>query len=223
MILKKLLEILKVIISVFFREETEEAVAPILPVAAVQPQQAVQVQAAGAILPFQDMKLTPNFGLGELTQTDNAALQAKNRMLTTDQVNKLREVAQLMEQVRALIAAPIHTHSGYRCPELNGVTPGSATHSQHMLAEACDFSVLGAPDSADAVEGPFQKIWQAARAGQLKFGQLIVENAQRSYGKVFWIHISLGQPHRDPALCGQVLRMVADATGKPVYTMIGKV
>jgi hypothetical protein len=161
--------------------------------------------------------------LYHMTVTDNTALQAKNRVLTEAQVLKLTQVDQLMCQVEVILGQNVNVHSGYRSPELNGVTPGSAKKSQHMLCEACDWSIEGAPGTAEAVEIPFQKIWAAAKEGRIKFGQLIVETADRSYGKVYWIHISLGLPYRDPARCGEVLRMVPGPDGKPVYTLIGKV
>jgi len=161
--------------------------------------------------------------LYQMTVTDNAALQAKNRVLTEAQVLKLTQVDQLMCQVEAILGQEIDAHSGYRSPELNGATPGSAKKSQHMLCEACDWSIKGAPGTAESVEVPFQKLWASAKEGKLKFGQLIVERANRSYGVVYWIHISLGAPYRDPARCGEVLRMVPDADGKPVYTVIGRV
>lgn len=161
--------------------------------------------------------------LYQMTVTDNAPLQAKNRVLTQAQVLKLTQVDQLMCQVEAILGQEADVHSGYRSPELNGVTPGSATKSQHMLCEACDWSIKGQPGTAESVEVPFQKLWAAAKEGKIAFGQLIVETANRSYGKVYWIHISLGRPYRDPARCGEVLRMVPGADGKPVYTMIGKV
>jgi hypothetical protein len=156
--------------------------------------------------------------LYQLTVTSNAALQAKNRMLTQEQIDKLLAVDTLLCRAEDLIGKRLVANSGYRCPELNGVTPGSATHSQHMLCEAADVHEDGSADTAAGVEDAFQKLWKFGRLKKFLFGQLIVETAQRSYGRVFWLHLSLGAPYRDPKRCGQVLRMQ-----NGVYTMIGKV
>jgi len=154
----------------------------------------------------------------QLTTTNNAALQDQNRRITPEQIAKLMEVDALLAQAEDLIGKKLVVNSGYRCPELNAKTPGSATHSQHLLCEAGDVHEDGSADTAAGVEDAFQKLWKAGRDGKFKFGQLIVETAQRSYGRVFWLHVSLGAPHRGPARCGQVMRM---ENGK--YTLIGKV
>lgn len=169
-------------------------------------------------LPRADRDLSPHFGLFELTKTNNAALQAKNRFLTDAQLANGHELAMLMEQVRTIMGCAIDVHSGYRCPELNAATNKAAAKSQHMLFEACDWSPAG-PDTVESIEAAFQKVLAAARRGEIKFGQLIVEQAQRGYSKSIWIHISLGRPYRDPARCGEVLRMV-EKDGEQVYTLI---
>jgi len=74
----------------------------------------------------------------------------------------------------------------------------------------------------ESIEAAFQKVLAAAKRGEIKFGQLIVEQAQRGYSKSIWIHISLGKPYRDPARCGEVLRMV-EKDGEQVYTLIERI
>jgi|CXWL01.1.fsa_nt_gi hypothetical protein len=169
-------------------------------------------------LPRADVDLSPHFGLFELTKTNNAALQSKNRFLTDAQLKKARELAALMEQIRTIMGCAIDVHSGYRCPDLNAATAKAATKSQHMLFEACDWSPAG-PDTVESIEAAFQKVLAAAKRGEIKFGQLIVEQANRGYSKSIWIHVSLGRPYRDPARCGEVLRMV-EKDGEQVYTLI---
>lgn len=154
-----------------------------------------------------DRPISEHFKLYEMTVTSNSALQQENRTLTAMQITKLGELALLMETVREICGDPISIHSGYRSPSLNAATAGSALHSQHMLCEAADWSIAGAPGTAEAVEGPFQKVLSAAKSGQIKFGQLIIESAARDYGSVYWVHISLGAPYRDQSRCGEVLRM----------------
>lgn len=150
---------------------------------------------------MEDVKLTENFGLYELTVTSYAQLQALNRMLTSDQIFKLNRLAELLEQVRKIVNVPMKINSGYRCPRLNEAV-GSSIVSQHLLCEAADFVPMGM-DITDA----FREIWKAMKYGNLKLGQLIFETAERQYGDTSWIHISLGEPYRDRARCQQALRM----------------
>jgi zinc D-Ala-D-Ala carboxypeptidase len=150
---------------------------------------------------MEDRQLTENFTLYELTRTDRQELQAKNRDVCEDQVDRLRFVAELLEACRTIIGAPLKVHSGYRCLLLNNAV-GSSGRSQHLLCEAADFSPLG----ADLHES-FKLLRLAVREGRLPVGQLIFETAERSYGETSWIHISLGAPWRDPERCSQVLRM----------------
>lgn len=175
------------------------------------------VQEAGP-LPRADRDLSDHFGLFEMTKTNNAALQAKNRMLTDAQMTKLHELALLMEKIRTIISGAVDVHSAYRCPDLNAATQAAAKKSQHMLCEACDWSPAG-PDTVESIEIAFQAVIAAARRGEIAFGQLIVEQAQRGYSKSIWIHISLGRPYRDPARCGEIMRMV-EKDGVAVYTLI---
>lgn len=162
---------------------------------------------------IDDRPLSAHFSLYELTKTANPALQAANRDLTNEQIGKLGEVALILEACREVVGVPLNVHSGYRAPALNGATPGSSKTSQHPLCEAADW----VPAGELTVEDAFQKVWAAARASQIRFGQLIVEQAARDYGVVQWVHISLGRPYRDPARCGEVLRMVDGA-----YELLGR-
>jgi len=175
------------------------------------------VQEAGP-LPRADKDLSEHFGLFEMTKTNNAALQAKNRILTDAQMMKLHELALVMEKIRTIIGGAVDVHSAYRCPDLNAATQAAAKKSQHMLCEACDWSPAG-PDTVESIEVAFQAVIAAARRGEIVFGQLIVEQAQRGYSKSIWIHISLGRPYRDPSRCGEIMRMV-EKDGVAVYTLI---
>ena len=148
-----------------------------------------------------DRQLTKNFTLYELTRTDRADLQEKNREITEEQVAKLAELAALGEQVRELWMVPVKVNSAYRCPELNRAE-GSTDRSQHLLCEAMDVVPLGI-DIGDA----FRTLWKAVKDGRIKVGQLIFETAIRSYGETSWIHVSLGAPWREASRCAQILRM----------------
>lgn len=159
---------------------------------------------AKLMAPEKDRLLSPNFSLLELTQTSNVKLQARNRGLTDEQVIKLMALAVFMEGIRKALQAPIVVHSGYRCPELNGATAGSALKSQHMLCEACDFHAGGM-----SVDEAFLKLWRQGKSGNLAWGQLIHETK----GSSVWVHVSMGRPYRATDLCGQVLKLV-DGKGR---------
>ncbi len=161
-----------------------------------------------------DQQLSPHFKLSEFLHTDNPAYVAANQQVTTDQVEKLRQVALLGEQVRSLLGGGLHVNSGYRCPQLNAAI-GSSARSQHLLAEAMDFHRFGQEYTAATLDSDFRLIMAAAKAGQLRFGQLIQESAKRYNGVSLWIHISLGAPWRAAERSGQCLTMSGG-----VYTMV---
>lgn len=149
-----------------------------------------------------DFQLTDHFSFYELTHTDRTQFQEKNRIVTPAQIDKLKQVAHILECIRPIIEVPIKPTSGYRCPELNAAV-GSSDRSQHLLCEASDFVPIGM-DLGDA----FRVIWKAVKERRLPVGQLIYEtDATRFNGTVSWIHVSLGSPYRDQARCNQVLRM----------------
>ena len=165
----------------------------------------------------EDQKLSDHFSLFEMTVTANGLLQEQNRILSDEQMQKLEKLSRHAEVIRSLCKAPVHIHSGYRCGTLNGSTVGSSTTSQHPKCEAIDFDVAG-----QEVEDTFTTLLDAARKGELRFGQLILECAYRPYGVVKWIHCSvIGSLPAEKV--GQVLKMNASADGKPVYTLIERI
>lgn len=152
----------------------------------------------------EEFLLSSHVSFFDLTRTNHHDLQEQNRNATEPEIAKLRELAWLLERVR-LVIGHIEIHSGRRFLELNKRVGGSE-RSQHLKCEAADISPMG-PDTEMTIEAAFQKIVEAAKKGLLKFGQLIVESDSRGReGRAFWIHISLGAPHRDAARCGEVLR-----------------
>lgn len=139
--------------------------------------------------------LSPHFTLGALTVTQNAALQALNRTSALDYIPALKALANgILEPIYGRFP-DIMVTSGFRCLELNGATLGAAVKSQHMLGQAADM-VFPARKLDDVF------LWLRKESG-LKFGQLILESSRG----VRWIHISLGEPWRPAARCGQVLVM----------------
>lgn len=150
---------------------------------------------------MEDRYLTENFTLYDLTKTNRAQFQQKNREVTDDQIMKLIEVARLLEHVVFVLGVPVNVTSGYRCPDLNKAI-GSSDRSQHLLCEAVDFI----PEKMDLGEA-FRKLWKDVKDNGTNVGQLIFETADRGYDEVSWLHISLGTPYRDEKKCAQILRM----------------
>ena len=152
-----------------------------------------------------DVKLTEHFSLVDLTTTDHTELQSANRDLTDQQVQKLTLVAELLETVREIIGMPIIVDDGMRCSALNKID-GGVSDSQHALAEAADWVPEGADKKAvraiNDLYPIFQKVWDAAKAGRFKHGQMIFE--EKADGTA-WVHLSLGMPYRDVSKCGEIL------------------
>lgn len=150
---------------------------------------------------IEDQKLSENFTLYELTNSSHVDLLERNRIVTEEQISKLKEVATMLEICRLILGVPLRISSGYRCPDLNRAV-GSTEKSQHLLCEAADF----VPKGID-LSSAFKLLRCACKEGKLPFGQLIFEKAERNYSSVEWLHISLGQPYRSVEKCGQILTM----------------
>lgn len=148
---------------------------------------------------IEDQKLSENFTLYELTNSSHLDLLERNRIVSEEQISKLKEVATMLEICRLILEVPLRVSSGYRCPDLNRAV-GSTEKSQHLLCEAADFVPKGIDLSI-----AFKQLRQACKEGKLPFGQLIFEKAERNYNTVEWLHISLSQPYRPVEKCGQVL------------------
>ncbi len=110
----------------------------------------------------------------------------------------ITRTAELMEQVRATIGAPVVISSGFRGPRLNQRIGGSKS-SQHLRGEACDFVPVGI-----SLLVACAVLRVAVRAGRLRVGQILLERG--------WIHVSLGAPYRDPARCGEIGHQRPDGT-----------
>lgn len=126
------------------------------------------------------MKLTDHFELEELVASQIATRRRIDNRPGPAEVVNLRRVAELLEQVRALIDAPVEISSGYRCPMLN-LAIGGAKNSAHVQGLAADINVRGTSSRALAV---------LIRDSDIQFDQLIFEGT--------WVHIGLavGKPRR---------------------------
>lgn len=146
---------------------------------------------------IEDFKLTDHFSFFEMTKTSHRDLQELNRKVSNEQVEKLTQVARLLEHVRYILETPLIVTSGYRCLDLNRRI-GSNDTSQHLKCEAADF-IPGKMDIGSA----FRLIWRDCKDKGANIGQLIHENVN---GKV-WLHISLGTPYRKEEDSKQILRL----------------
>lgn len=160
----------------------------------------------------KDIQLSEHFSLFELTTTSNLAFQQQNRLLSDNQVQKLKKLARHAEAIRSICSGAVHIHSGYRSAALNGSTTGASSTSQHPRCEAIDFDIAGCD-----LEETFTKLRGAAAGGTFVFGQLIHETANRGYTVTEWIHSSVPGT-LDRAKMGQVLVMKDGA-----YVLIDRV
>lgn len=120
------------------------------------------------------MKLTPNFTLEELTVSEIAQRKGLDNTPNATEIANLVRVAELLEQVRALINKPILVNSAFRSKPVNDAV-GSKDTSQHRLGCAADIRV---PSMSP------KQVVQACIDGGIPFDQIIEEFNS-------WTHISV--------------------------------
>ena len=143
------------------------------------------------------MTLSTHFTLEELTFSDTAVRLGIDNNVTDGKVlGNLHVLAAGLEQIRAVLNAPLHINSGYRCLLLNGAVKGSI-NSAHMQGWAADFTcrLFGTP----------LEIVKEVVKERIKFDQCITEGA--------WVHVSF-----DPRMRNAVLTAHFDKYGNPTYT-----
>lgn len=139
--------------------------------------------------------LSPHFTIDEFTQSQTAARDGIDNTIPPDLMPSAKRTAQGLELVRILLNShPVLISSGYRCPELNQKVGGSRL-SQHMLAEAADFTV--------PTYGTPAQVVAAIVRSSIPFDQCILE-----FGR--WCHISFTDKPRKQAL-------VIDQSGTRAY------
>ena len=126
------------------------------------------------------MQLSKNFSLAELVASQVATRKGIDNTPAPAIVTNLTRLAALLEQVRALVGAPIAISSGYRSPALNKAV-GGAANSAHVLGLATDISTAKLTPKA---------LTLLIRQSDIAFDQLIYEGT--------WVHIGLskGAPRR---------------------------
>jgi len=135
--------------------------------------------------------LSSNFSLEEFTRSEAALRRGLDNTPDAETVANLTELANGMEQVRALLGHPIHINSAYRGPKVNAAVGGSK-NSAHMKGYAADFT-------CDAY-GDVVQICHTILGSSLVYDQLIAE-----FGA--WVHISF-----DPQMRRQNLTIDGQGT-----------
>ena len=126
------------------------------------------------------MNLSLHFSLAELVASQVATRKGIDNTPAPAIVANLTRLAALLEQVRALVGAPIAISSGYRSPALNRAV-GGAANSAHVLGLAADIGTAKLAPKALAL---------LIRQSDIAFDPLIYEGT--------WVHIALsaGTPRR---------------------------
>lgn len=86
--------------------------------------------------------ITPNFTLAELTASETASRRGWSNTPSPSDLANLKRLADLLEQVRALLNKPVLVNSAYRSKQVNDAI-GSKDTSQHRIGCAADIRVPG--------------------------------------------------------------------------------
>ena len=134
----------------------------------------------------QEIHLTPNFTLAELTHSETADRLGIDNTPGPAELENLARLADLLEQVRALLRKPVIVSSGYRSLPVNRAI-GSKDTSQHTKGCAADIKVPGmTPD----------QVVRAILASGITFDQCIREFAKPNGSG--WTHISVPNAEETP-------------------------
>ena len=126
------------------------------------------------------MKLTPNFTLEELTQSEMAERKGLDNTPNEEVKANLVRLAKFLEEIRRVLGRPIMVNSAYRSPEVNTAI-GSKPTSQHCIGCAADIKVPGlTPDN----------VVKEIIKTNLEYDQLIREFDS-------WVHISIPNKFAD--------------------------
>ena len=127
------------------------------------------------------MNITPHFTLEELTASETAERNGWDNTPGEAEQANLKRLANLLEQVRALVNKPVMVNSAYRSKKVNDAV-GSKDTSQHRLGCAADIRVPGmTPD----------QVCRAVIASGIAYDQII-----REFDR--WTHISVPNTESTP-------------------------
>lgn len=129
----------------------------------------------------KEVNITPHFTLEELTTSETAERNGWDNTPGEIELANLKRLANLLEQVRALVNKPVMVNSAYRSKKVNDAV-GSKDISQHRLGCAADIRVPGmTPD----------QVCRAVIASGIAYDQII-----REFDR--WTHISVSNTESTP-------------------------
>lgn len=126
------------------------------------------------------MKLSANFSLNELTQSETALRKGLDNTPSEEIIANLKLLVEnVLQPVREHYGKGVKVNSGYRSPEVNASVGGSKT-SDHCKGQAADIEIPGVAN-ADLAE--YIK-------ANLQFTQLILEFYTQGVPDSGWVHVS---------------------------------
>jgi hypothetical protein len=137
--------------------------------------------------------LSPHFSLEELTFSSTAVAQGIDNTAPADIAANLAVLAAGLEKVRAILNAPLHIDSGYRCPDLNRIVRG-VPDSAHVTGYAADFVC---PEFGT----PLDIVKKILSFPMIQFDQMIQEGS--------WVHFSVAPAMRRDVLTAHFVDGVA--------------
>lgn len=148
------------------------------------------------------MKLTANFSLNELTQSETALRKGLDNTPSEEVIANLKLLAEkVLQPVRDHYGRGVKVNSGYRSPDVNASVGGSKT-SDHCKGQAADIEI---PGVANAELAQYIK-------DSLQFTQLILEFYTQGIPDSGWVHVSY-----DPANLKCQVMTAVKKDGKTVY------
>lgn len=148
------------------------------------------------------MKLTANFSLNELTQSETALRKNLDNTPSEEVIANLKLLAEkVLQPVRDHYGKGVKVNSGYRSPEVNASVGGSRT-SDHCKGQAADIEI---PGVANADLAQYIK-------DSLQFTQLILEFYTQGIPDSGWVHVSY-----DPSNLKCQVMTAVKKDGKTVY------
>lgn len=121
------------------------------------------------------------FQLSEFIYSDTAKRRGINNTPSSDVIENLKVLAEVLDKIREAWGSAIIITSGYRCDILNK-TVGGVSNSSHLTGNACDMQPVNFKQS------DFNKfVIEFVASNNIKFDEIIRE---RSINKE-WLHFAL--------------------------------
>lgn len=130
------------------------------------------------------MQLTEHFALAEFTATSTGLPNIPSDI----EIERIKRLAKVMEEVREVLGHPILISSGFRSELVNRAVGGS-DNSAHLLGLAADITSPGF--------GSPLNVCMAIIESGMRFDQIINEYKRRENGSISnWVHFGLGAKNR---------------------------